>query len=235
MEKVDKLYSEFHAGRLGIHCYPNEFLVRTMLGRYPGLKLEHNYEGKNALDWACGDGRNMGLLHNLGLKVHGFEITEDICNGVSDRMQSMGIEADIRVGRNTQVPFQAEYFDYVVASSSLYYVDHGSSFKENLKELTRVLKSDGYVIATLAHPQTFILDGAVEQEDSHYQIVNDPYGLRNGDIFKVFHTKEQILETFGADYGDISIGMQNEDYYGMHIQMWLVVMKKKVRGDNESE
>lgn len=227
MENVDKLYSEFHASRLGIHCYPNEYFVRTMLGSYPNLVLEHKYEGKKALDWACGDGRNMLLLYNLGLKVHGFEITEDIVNGVSRRMENMGIEADIKVGRNCHVPFEAEEFDYVLASASLYYVDHGDNFQSNLAELVRVVKKGGYVIATLAHPETFILKDAVLRDDNHYQITKDPYGLRNGDIFKVFHTQEQIKQEFGKDFEDICIGRMNDDYYGMNIQLWLVTMKKK--------
>lgn len=47
MEKIDKLYSDFHAKRLGVHCYPNEFLVRTMLGTYPNLNISHDYKKKN--------------------------------------------------------------------------------------------------------------------------------------------------------------------------------------------
>lgn len=227
MEKIDQLYSDFHKSRLGIHCYPNEFLVRTMLGSYPDLTLSHDYKGKNVLDWACGDGRNLILLHNLGLRLHAFEITDRICEGVKERMETFGIEADIRTGRNSQVPFEADLFDYIVASSSIYYVDHGDSFQSNYNELTRVLRSGGYAIVTLPHPKTFILEDAVPLEDGHYQITKDPYGLRNGDIFKVFHDRQEIIEAFSGDFTDICIGMQDEDYYGMHIQLWLAVMRKK--------
>lgn len=79
----------------------------------------------------------------------------------------------------------------------------------------------------MAHPKTFILKNAILLKDGHYQITDDPYKLRNGDIFKVFHTKDEIISTFSMDYEDICIGMQDEDYFGMHIQLWLVVMKKK--------
>lgn len=229
MDNINKLYSEFHNRRLGIHCYPNEFLVRTMLGYYPDLKLSHEYKGKNVLDWACGDGRNLILLHNLEMKLHAFEITDEICGGVCDRMNALGIGGgvEIRKGRNNQVPYEAEMFDYIVASSSLYYVDHNTSFNDNYKELVRVMRNGGYLIATLAHPETFILKDAIPLEDGHYQITDDPYGLRNGDILKVFHTKQEIIDTFSEDFENICIGMQDEDYYGMHIQLWLVVMRKR--------
>lgn len=227
MENIDKLYSDFHAKRYGIHCYPNEFLVRTLLGNYPDLKLEHNYEGSKILDWACGDGRNLVLLNNLSKNIYGFEITQEICDGVKNRMNNMGINPEIRVGRNNNVPYEDDMFDYVVASSSIYYVDHNSSFEENLAELVRVLRGGGYAIVTLCHPDSFIVKNSKLISDGHYEITSDPYGLRNGDIFKIFHNKEEIIKTFSKDFTDICIGMQNEDYYGMHIQLWLVVMKKK--------
>lgn len=227
-ENIDKLYTEFHKERMGIHCYPNEFLVRTMLGKYPSLNISHEYVGKKVCDWGCGDGRNMILLHNLGFDICGFEITDEICSNVSERMEKFGIPIDIRVGRNNNVPFDNGYFDYVVASSSIYYVDHDSDFQETLGELVRVVKKGGYVIMTLPHPDTFILKNSTEVKEGHYKIKEDPYGLRNGDIFRVFNDRNEIINTFSKDFENFSIGMQNEDYYGMHIQMWLVVMRKKL-------
>jgi ubiquinone/menaquinone biosynthesis C-methylase UbiE len=161
------------------------------------------------------------------LKVCAFEITDKICNGVKKRMKNFGVNVDIRVGRNSNVPFDSEYFDYVVASSSLYYVDHGENFNANLAELARVTKRGGYIILTLAHPKTFVLKDAIEVEDSHFEITKDPYNLRNGDIFYVFKDKTAIVDKFSRYFDDICIGQQNEDYYGMNIRLWLVVAKRK--------
>lgn len=229
-EKINKLYSDFHAQRLGEHCYPNEFLVRTMLGKYPDLQLSHDYSGKKVLDWACGDGRNIQLLYNCGLNISAFEITEEICAGVRERMQRLyGIPIDIKVGRNNKVPFSDNSFDYIVASSSIYYVDHDSNFNENYRELCRVVKQGGHVVMTLSRMENFILKDCVKWQDKegHYQITNDPYGLRNGDIFRVWQDEKEIIETFSEDFENISIGKMTEDYYGMHIALWMVVMRKK--------
>lgn len=226
MSNIEKYYTDFHLKRLGVHCYPSEYLVRTMLGKYPKLKLEHNYQGKNVLDLGCGDGRNMILLNNLDLKISGVEITQDICDSVTERMTKFGIDTDIRVGRNSSIPFKDNYFDYVTASASLYYVDKNESFKQNLSETLRVLKKGGFLIATLAHDGC-ILEGAKELDNGHYEITNDPYNLRNGNIFKVYKNKEDIINDFSSEFEDISIGHTADDYYGLDINLWLLVAKKK--------
>lgn len=52
MANIEQYYTDFHLKRLGKHLYPSEFLVRTMLGTYPQLKLEnHDYQSKNVCDW----------------------------------------------------------------------------------------------------------------------------------------------------------------------------------------
>jgi cyclopropane fatty-acyl-phospholipid synthase-like methyltransferase len=82
-----------------------------MLGSYPALTLVHQYEGANILDLGCGDGRNLILLHNLKANVYGLEITLEIYQGVMRRLKDLfGITTDIRVGRNTSIPFEDHFF-----------------------------------------------------------------------------------------------------------------------------
>ncbi|MDR2406934.1 MAG: class I SAM-dependent methyltransferase, partial [Bacteroidales bacterium] len=157
---IDKNFTEFHKERMGIHCYPRECIIRAMLGAYPELKLAHNYKNANVLDMSCGDGRNLVLLHNLDMRLHATEITKEICDATKERMNNFNIEVDIRVGRNSKIPFDDNYFDYIVASSSIYYLDENDMFDRTLSEVNRVLKKDGYLICTLAHPDSTLFNGA---------------------------------------------------------------------------
>lgn len=228
MSGLESHYTDFWMKRLGIHFYPSEFLVRTFLSQNcPDLKLEHDYQNKAVLDLGCGDGRNMGLLSNLGMNIYGTEITKEICEAVMLRMENLGIKADIRVGRNNSLPFEDHFFDYIVASASVYYVDTGTTFEDNVREMQRVLKPGGHIIFSMVHPESYILNDAEELSDSHCRIKSDPLGLRNGYVFKVFKTREQLVDYFSKDFTDIAIGCTSDDYYGLKQDLWLLVAKRK--------
>lgn len=228
MVKLEDKYTNFWSQRLGNHFYPSEFLVRTFLSKNcPDLILKHDYRDKKVLDLGCGDGRNMGLLSNLGMQVYGTEITKEICELVMSRMHGFGIKSDIRMGRNNSLPFDDVFFDYVVASASVYYTDAGTTFEDNMKEIMRVLKPNGHIVFSLVHPDSYILDGAQEISDGHYIIENDPIGIRKGYVFKVFKSKDEILRYFSHDFDDVSIGVTADDYYGLNQVLWLLVAKKR--------
>ncbi|WP_295442941.1 class I SAM-dependent methyltransferase [uncultured Thiodictyon sp.] len=228
MNSLESHYTAFWLKRLGVHFYPSEFLVRTFLSQNcPNLKIKHDYESKNVLDLGCGDGRNMGLLANLGMNIYGTEITQEICEAVTLRMEKFGIKADIRMGRNSSLPFKDQLFDYVVASASVYYVDSGTTFEDNMREIQRVLKPGGHIVFSMVHPDSYILIGAETLADSHFRITNDPLGLRNGYVFKVFQARSNITDYFSKSFLEISIGYTSDDYYGLKQDLWLLVAKKR--------
>ncbi len=131
MKDVKDNYSLFHRNRFSNHLYPTEWVIRTMLGKYPGLHLDKsNYIGGKILDLGFGDGRNMLLLQNCGLKVYGVEITEANVNLGKSRIGNLQIEAELKVGSNAEIPYESQFFDYILASSSCYYVDEGFSFDD---------------------------------------------------------------------------------------------------------
>ena len=84
------------------HCYPVEFVVRSYLGRYPSLKMDKaRYPGSTVLDLGFGDGRNLPLLRNMGMRVHGIEITEGIVQAVAGRMRKLQVDCS---SRSAQTP-----------------------------------------------------------------------------------------------------------------------------------
>ena len=104
-DQLNQRYGAFYRERDPAHVYPVEFVVRAFLGNYPRHKTNaSSYPGKYVLDLGFGDGRNMPLLNNLGMRVFGVEISQDICDLTQARMRRLGIDVETRVGRNQPHP-----------------------------------------------------------------------------------------------------------------------------------
>ena len=225
---IPEHYSAFYAERNAVKVYPVEFVVRTLLGTYPQLKLDRgSFSGARALDLGFGDGRNMPLLHDLGFKVHGVEVSQTICNLTGERMATLGVPVDLVVGSNSAIPYDDETFDLVLACHSCYYVLSGETFVDNLREIGRVLQKSGRFIFSLAKTDSYILAGAESLGHGLYRITHDPYRLRNGGVFRAFATKEEIIAEMGESFRDFALGLCESDYYGIYEKVWIGTCLKK--------
>lgn len=230
MEKknIENKYNKYYAERTDIHVYPVEFVVRTFLGTYPNLKMDRSkYANSKILDIGYGDGRNMPLLNNLNFEIHGIEISDEINKQAAERLKILGINADLKKGTNDEIPYVNNFFDYVLACHSCYYIKENTTFDDNLNEISRVLKSGGIFCASLPMPDNFIFKNAEALPNGYFKIVNDPYGIRNGTIHKTFLNEQEIEKTFSSYYHDIKIGYCNDNFFGINLKVWIIVATKK--------
>ena len=89
---ITNAYVARYAASNPTSVYPVEFVVRAFLGTYPRFTTDKtSYAGKRILGLGFGDGRNMPLLHNLGMTVFGVEIAEEFCKLTDARMAQLGV------------------------------------------------------------------------------------------------------------------------------------------------
>lgn len=227
MVNIASNYKSFYGQRNPAQVYPVEFVVRAFLGNYPRHKTHAaDYQGQSVLDLGFGDGRNMQLLSDLGMRVYGVEISEHICNLTKARMRWLGVEVETRVGRNKSIPFGDKFFDVVLACHACYYVEPASRFDDNVAEICRVLKSGGTFIFSAPMASSYIMSGAQDLGDSHMRITNDPYGVRNGSILKKFDHKSDIESALSPAFEDLAIGSCRNDFWGIEEHVWIVVCRK---------
>lgn len=225
MTQTDKNYSIHYSGSANV--YPPEFLVRALLGSYPKHKLVRDYSGKAVLDLGFGDGRCFGLLNDLGMRLHGVEVTEDICSQAKSKFSSLNIDVDIKVGRNSNIPYDDKTFDYVVASSSCYYMDEEGDYSSHVDEMARVLKPGGKLIHTLPMSSTFIMNNAIDLGDGHMRITEDPYGVRVGARLKMFRSEDEIKSYLDDKFNSISIATQQDCWWGENVHLWVVACERR--------
>jgi len=218
----EKFYSRIPLKRV----YPTEFVVRTFLASYPELKLKKPQSGDRILDVAFGDGRNTIFLCELGLNVSGVEITEGIVQQTKVRLESLGLSAELKVGRNSNLPFEDETFDYILASHCIYYCDENETLIDNLKEYSRVLKPNGYLIASIAKNNSYIFTNADKLSDGSMLIKADPYENRNGYRLFAFSSENEIQAYFSPYFNNFSFGLAENNYYGIDEKVFWVVCQK---------
>jgi len=230
---MKKLYELRYFKDKRVVVYPVEFVVRAFLGTYPELKMpKDSYSGKRILDLGYGDGRNMPLLFNLGFIIHGLEISDKIKRHVQERLTLLGINAELKTGTNAHIPYKDAFFQYILACHSCYYIEPGDTFTANIAEISRVLEPGGYFIASFPMPGSYILKGAKPLNDGHYKITDDPYGLRNGTVFRVFRNESEIQKNLVPFFNNFNIGYCDDMYWGINQKVWIVVCRR--RKENKS-
>jgi len=219
-------YTAYYQSRDPEHVYPVEFVVRAFLGHYPRLAAGAPYSGQRVLDLGFGDGRNMPLLANLGLRLHGVEISEEICARAARRLARLGVAADLRVGRNAAIPFDDAFFHHVVACHSCYYVDPGRRFDDNVREIARVMPTDGRFVFSAPIGTSYIMRGARDLGGGHMEIANDPYGIRTGAVLRKFDSESEIGRALDPWFGGLSVGSCRNDFWGIDEHVWIVVCRR---------
>ena len=227
MSEIEAKYDAFYAARESARVYAVEFVVRAFLGDYPRLKRDlAAYRGRRALDLGFGDGRNMPLLCDLGLNVHGVEIAEDICKRGVARLAGLGYAIEARVGRNHAIPYPDGFFDHVLACHACYYVDPGTTFADNVKEIARVTKPGGRFVFSAPMATSYIMKGATPLGDNHMRIADDPYGVRQGYVMRKFDDISEIEAALAPYFVDARIGSARNDWWGIDEQVWIVVCNR---------
>lgn len=224
---IDSSYEKFYAERAGTRVYPTEFVVRTFLASYPNLVFSKPIVGDKVLDVAFGDGRNTVFLCDQGYSVSGIEITYGIVEQTRSRLEQLGYQADLRVGRNSSIPYEDEYFDYILGCHCFYYCDNGESFADNVIEYSRVMKPGAWLIASLANRNSYIFKNSIALKDGSLRISSDPYNNRNGYRLQAFTNEEEIENYLSPWFQNFSFGSADNNFFGIDEKVFWVVCQKK--------
>lgn len=112
------------------------------------MKMHPPKPGAKVLEVGCGTGTNLMLYRRAGCSVYGIDLSPSML-GVA-RIK-LGEGADLRLGNASNMPYQDDFFDLVIAMFILHEMPREIR-PQVMKEIIRVTKQEGRVLIIDFHP-----------------------------------------------------------------------------------
>ena len=113
--------------------------------------------GKRVLDAGCGEGCNTRILSRMGAQVTGIDLSSKLIEHArqAEAHEPLGIHYEVASFSRLEGVFAEETFDLIVSTVALM---DGPDYEGTCRELFRVLRPGGELVASLTHP-CFITPG----------------------------------------------------------------------------
>jgi len=99
-----------------------------------------SFQGKEVLDFGCGQGPLSYLLYQKKAKVHAIDISDKALKAM--RKFTLKMKIDIKKTYNEKLPYKDNFFDLIFSFDVL---EHVRDYKKYFSEMNRCLKKGGYV------------------------------------------------------------------------------------------
>lgn len=133
----------------------------------------------------------------------------------------------MRAGTNAAIPFEDGAFDFLLSWNACYYMGESTDFAAHVDEFARVLKPGGTLVLSIPKKSCFIFEGSDTLKPGYQIIRNDPFGIRNGEVLRMFEDAAEIAETFGTRFTQFATGDIHDDCFGYAYHWHLAVCRKK--------
>jgi 2-polyprenyl-3-methyl-5-hydroxy-6-metoxy-1,4-benzoquinol methylase len=177
----------FHRFTTATDSY-SENIERPIIERLAG-----DVTGLRILDLACGSGVYSIWFAGRGAKVVGLDLSEKMIALAKDSAAKNKLDAEFKVADMTQpISFEAQSFDLVFTATALHYVENLST---TMREVARVLKPAGHLIASVLHPM-----GTARFPLANWEELPDPSTWEP----QYFGSARRSIETPWAAYANVA-------------------------------
>jgi ubiquinone/menaquinone biosynthesis C-methylase UbiE len=116
--------------------------------RHRGMKMYPPKPGMKVLEVGCGTGKNLMLYRQAGCSVYGIDLSPSMLEVACAKL---GEGADLQLGNASNMPYQDNFFDLVIAMFILH--EMPSEIRPSvMREMIRVTKQEGRVLIIDFHP-----------------------------------------------------------------------------------
>ena len=208
------------------HCFVASDEVVRFVSRYilkrVGIneyKKITNIEGKiRVLDACCGIGRNIIFGENMGLEMHGFDLSSIAIKNAKKLYQSsfsdenyLPLDQKYKVSSINSIPWADSFFDFIICDSALDSMKYEIAMK-GIVEFARVIKNQGLFYCSLISGEiesssnnetreevvnTLHEEGTIQSyfnKDKVYDLLNPYFTILNLELHKIVNQDNIIID-----------------------------------------
>jgi ubiquinone/menaquinone biosynthesis C-methylase UbiE len=135
------------------------------------------------------------------------------------------LDAVVKLGINTSLPFESKKFDVLLSLSTIHYEETLENVDLALREFRRVLNEDGVALIQTVAPNHDIYKNSKNIGESLYQL-NMNEDIRHLQKFIFFKEYEDFSKMAKKYFGSIEVARCTEDYPNSCIDFWLFKLGK---------
>jgi SAM-dependent methyltransferase len=151
------------AGQKGI-LHPSEDLIRLVARG----KIAATKPGEIALDFGVGDGRHIEFLMSLGYDVIGTDVAPSALAVTKKLFHNNERYRGLLLDNSPELPIANSSASIVVAWEVLHWLGSPELFQKGMRELSRVLVSDGTILLTMPTEKHYLKRHSLEVGKSTY-------------------------------------------------------------------
>ena len=187
------------------------------------LKTLRSEDVERVLDLGFGLGRHVILFAREGFDTYGIEPTQSGFAHCKEWLEAEGLHAHIRIGEMTELPYEDDFFDFVLSWNVIY---HGTflQLKRALEEIHRVTRRDGLVYLTLNSTRNKHYGHGTEIEPNTFL---NPMKA-DGDLPHHYSDEKEVTALF-EDWDVVHMKEQEESFAGMldlDSYHWMILARK---------
>jgi ubiquinone/menaquinone biosynthesis C-methylase UbiE len=96
------------------------------------------------LDLGCGSGRNFSAINNKKeSKVYALDFSDKMLQYAGANGKKLGLKIEIVKSKSWQIPFEDNFFDFIICSALLHCIGGKENRFKTIKEIYRTLKPEG--------------------------------------------------------------------------------------------
>ena len=200
--------------------FPTEFVLRALLSPAYFKNFKQVEHGQTVLDIGCLYANNLVPFVDRGCAAFGVEVTEDGVIVARENAAQQNIEAHIEQGTNSALPFDDEFFDFVLSINTIHYEDNKDGVIAGLTEMKRVLKPGGCLLISTAGQEHNFVSTAQKNGPNDYTVQKEG-DFRCGEHFTFFDGPEDFKNTLNDVFDKTETAVITESYPQAPLQFYI--------------